>query len=330
MIPEQQNVAETAQRRTRRVLRELAKLVVSIGLVAALSYWVDWTEAREALSKARRDLLVAAFLVLLPTVPLAALRWMYCARTSGIFLPFGFYTKAMYSAAFVGQFLPAGLGTDAVRIAYFMHGRARLAHALQSILLDRLIGLGTVIFVMAVGLVIIWGQIPALLQTTALLLIAATGGGLAMVWYLDKIPLISNFSSSGKRRKVIDLVLAVRGSIISTHSAKAFLLSVAIYCLNNLAVYLIAAALGVHVAYFELLAVVSMAIFMSLLPVSVNGWGVREGTMIVGLSVLAVPKASALVISVLLGFGSALVTLPGAFIWWMKHRHDPAALSQQE
>lgn len=330
MIAEQQNATvEGTRRRTRVVLREVAKLAVSAGLIGALAYWADWSEVRGALVSARPELLLAALIVLLPTVPLAAWRWMHCAKASGIGLPLAFYVKATYSATFAGQFLPAGIGIDAVRLAYFVHGRARLAHALQSLLLDRLIGVGTVVVVMMAGLPIIWTRLPAALQTTAMLLVLGMCCGFAVIYVMDRIPLLRNFSGDGKRRKLIDLVLAVRGSFISMHSAKALLLSTGIYCLNNLAVYLIAAALGIEVGYFPLLAVVSMAVFLSLLPISVNGWGVREGAMIVGLSVLAVPKASALVISLLLGFGSALVTLPGAFIWYMKRRHGPVVADQQ-
>lgn len=293
-------------------------------LIAALCYALDWDEVKRALMRAQHGLLAAAIIPLAMAIPLAALRWLYCARASGIELPLPFYIRATYSGLFAGQFLPAGVGVDAVRLAYFMHGRARLAHALQSLVLDRLVGVVAMVFVMGAGLPAIWGRLPLALKGFGIFLVIATVLGLAGIWAIIKIPLLIRYEGVGRRRKLIDLILAVRGSMLSSNTAKAFIASVVIYCMSILGVYWIAASLSITVGYGELLAVVSMAMFLALLPVSLNGWGVREGAMVVGFAALAVPRESALIVSILFGFGTALATLPGAFIWYTK-RHRAAS-----
>lgn len=308
----------------RRWVREAIKVAVSGVMIALLAYWVDWSSVTQALVRADITELMVALACIAITVLLAAWRWSCCARASGIDMPMTFYVKATYSALFVGQFLPAGLGVDAARLAYFMHRRARLAHALQSLALDRVIGVVSVIFVLAVGLPIIWDRLPHALRLFGLALIAATIGGILVIVALGWIPWLRGYVGTGKRRKLIDLALAVRASVVSMRSVEAFLISCAIYCLMILGVYWIARSIGVEVAYLELLAIVAIAMFVSLLPVSVNGWGVREGAMVAGLAVLGVGKGPALAISLLFGFANALVTIPGAFAWYIRRKQNHA------
>lgn len=302
-------------------LRQSIKLLISVGLFAILIRTVDWRGVRGVLVKADPQQLAVAMLALAAAVLLAAWRWSLCASASGIALPRTFYVRATYAATFIGQVLPAGVGVDAVRLAYLMHGRGRLSRALQTLLLDRIVGIAAVIVVMVAGLPLMWDRLPLALKLLSIVLTTGLFGGGGVLWLFARLPFIVNFRGNGRRRKLIDLVLAVRGSILSKDALYAFLMSVIFYCVNIAGVRWFAAALGLEVPYLLLLAIVAMAIFLSLMPISLNGWGVREGAMVVGLSALSVSRESALAISLLYGAGSAIATLPGAFIWAMRRRH---------
>lgn len=294
-------------------------------MIVALAVWVDWASVTRAWASADVGYLILGLGAMAPTVMLAAWRWSYAARASNIDLPLGFYVKATYSALFVGQFLPAGLGVDAARLAYFMHRRARLAHALQSLALDRMMGVISMVSVLAAGLPVIWTELPGVLKLFALSLVFATALGFCIVLSVHRLGFLVRFGGSGKRRKLIDLVLAVRRSIASRESAMAFAISIGIYCLMILGVHLIADAIGIKTGYMSLLAIVALAMFVSLLPISVNGWGVREGAMVAGLAALGVPKESGLAISLLFGFANALITMPGIFVWHSRRKHEISA-----
>lgn len=312
-------------------LRQSLKLLISVGLFAILIRAVDWRGVRGILIKADPQLLAVAMLALATAVLLAAWRWSLCASASGIALPRGFYVRATYAATFIGQVLPAGVGVDAVRLAYFMHGRARLARALQALLLDRMVGIAAVIVVMAAGLPLMWNRLPLALKLLSMVLMAGLLGGCGVLWLFAKLPFIVNFRGEGRRRKLIDLLLSVRDSVLSKDALYAFLVSMIFYGVSIAGVRWFAAALGLDVPYLLLLAIVAMAIFLSLMPISLNGWGVREGAMVVGLSALSVSRESALAISLLYGAGSAVATLPGAFIWAMRRRHvDDGAEARPE
>ena len=48
---------------------------------------------------------------------------------------------------------------------------------------------------------------------------------------------------------------------------------------------------------------------ISALPISVGGWGVREGAMVAGLSIFSIPADTAIVLSISYGLGGLLVAL---------------------
>jgi len=56
-------------------------------------------------------------------------------------------------------------------------------------------------------------------------------------------------------------------------------------------------------------------LLLSLLPISIAGWGVREGAMIACLGLVGVDAASAFAVSALFGLTSVVVGLPGGLVW---------------
>ena len=57
-----------------------------------------------------------------------------------------------------------------------------------------------------------------------------------------------------------------------------------------------------------------------MIPVSIAGWGVREGAMVVAFGFVGIPAADALVVS--LTFGALLVAagMPGGILWLLSGR----------
>jgi len=81
------------------------------------------------------------------------------------------------------------------------------------------------------------------------------------------------------------------------------------------AVTAIAASLGVGDVISASAIVVPVALVAAAMPVSVNGWGVREGVMVAGFAVFGVAQTDAFLISVLLGFSVVLSAMPGGLTW---------------
>ena len=82
-------------------------------------------------------------------------------------------------------------------------------------------------------------------------------------------------------------------------------------------VYVLAMGLGITIGFGDLLVLVPPVILLSMLPISLAGWGVREGAMIVALGFVGVAQGNALALSFLFGVVNLLTALPGGVIWFV-------------
>jgi glycosyltransferase 2 family protein len=58
---------------------------------------------------------------------------------------------------------------------------------------------------------------------------------------------------------------------------------------------------------------------MAMVPVSIAGWGVREGAMVYGLGLANVPREAALIVSIVVGLSLAAIGLAGGVVWLMQN-----------
>jgi uncharacterized membrane protein YbhN (UPF0104 family) len=154
---------------------------------------------------------------------------------------------------------------------------------------------------------------------TSLLLTAF--GSVALVAILafglcvDLLPLPRTLIDRWWIKGILNLIKRVREGVLSRAGLAALGLSALIHVSTVIVVWLIALGLGVSLTPLAAFVVVPVAILASAVPVSLNGWGVREGVMVAGLALFGVASGDALLISVLLGFGVILSVLPGSITW---------------
>ena len=91
--------------------------------------------------------------------------------------------------------------------------------------------------------------------------------------------------------------------------------SVGGHLLACLAVWLTARAFDIDMPVLGTSMVTPMILLVASLPISISGWGVREGGMIVGLGMLGVSSADAALVSVVFGLISVLLGIVGGLVW---------------
>lgn len=78
------------------------------------------------------------------------------------------------------------------------------------------------------------------------------------------------------------------------------------------AVYCLALSSGAEISFIDLLTILPVISLIASLPISIGGWGVREGAFVYGLGLLGVPMETAFLISVQVGLiGMATTVLTG-------------------
>lgn len=293
------------------------KAVVSLLLLVFLAQKVDWldTEARVALAAPLP--LLAALALLIAAVLVAALRWCLLMRREGGAMTLGRAAQLTFAGMFFGQVLPATIGGDVVRGVLARRSGFAWPHVVSAIVLDRVTALLASVLLILAGLP--WLSDAAIgdassLKLTAVgsvALVAILAGGLC----IDFLPLPQWFKA--RRWIAAGLALAgrVRGGLMSRAGFAALGLSLLIHLSTVAVVIIIGEGLGVAVTPLAAFVVVPVAILAAAMPVSLNGWGVREGVMVAGLALFGISSGDALLISVLLGFGVILSVLPGSLTW---------------
>jgi hypothetical protein len=98
----------------------------------------------------------------------------------------------------------------------------------------------------------------------------------------------------------------------------------AIHALAVVAASLVARAYGVEPSLGVWVSIIPLSFLASAMPVSIGGWGVREGAIILLAAPLGVPPAEALLVSLTIGVLNVVASLPGALVLLRSHRADPA------
>ncbi len=106
--------------------------------------------------------------------------------------------------------------------------------------------------------------------------------------------------------------------------------SVAIHMITVLGVLAVTQALDLAIPFWNLFLVVLPVLLIIMIPVSIAGWGVREGAMIVAFGYVGLPQDQALAVSILLGLVLLGVGALGGLVWvlagarWLSTDHAVA------
>ena len=80
--------------------------------------------------------------------------------------------------------------------------------------------------------------------------------------------------------------------------------------------------LGVDVVWSGIVLIIPLVMLLMIIPVSIAGWGVRDGAMVVGMGYLVVAPEQAFTLSIIYGIMLLAIALPGGLVW-LAHRHYP-------
>jgi uncharacterized protein (TIRG00374 family) len=297
----------------------LLKVLITCVFFILIFNKVDFNSTIFLLRKTDTSIFILALVVVTLEVLIATVRWEVILNRLKINIPYVVALRYLWMGVFFNQALPSSIGGDALR-GYFLckHENCSISSATIGVLLDRVIGmLGLIILIVATtpllfGLVsdpiVVWGLVIAIIG-------ASSAIGIAMV--VDLIPnrwthwkIIQGMSIfSFKGRKVV----------FSYHGLVSIILSLVIQLSFVFAVWLLAYGMELDIELSSMLLIVPITNLLMALPISIAGWGVREGVMITGLGYLSVDPEAALALSILYGLLMLVVALPGLIGWlWSK------------
>ncbi len=257
----------------------------------------------------------AAVVLMALQIPLVALRWRVIVSAmsrGGISLPgVAAFLRITSVALFFGQILPF-VACDGLRVVMLREAGSSLRIAFKSTLLDRAIA-ALALFALALPTAlaspilsavraVLWpsiGFIALGLAAAAILIIAA--------------PVLHRF---GRRWRAVGVVtetlLDLRAILASrAHGPAVVLLCFVVHGLSIVVFWLLARGQGLPFGLVDAVAVVPLVLLVSMAPIAVGGWGLREGFVVLLLGASGIGHEDALLLSLSFGTAVLLASLSG-------------------
>jgi uncharacterized membrane protein YbhN (UPF0104 family) len=281
------------QRFNSQLILRIIGTVLSLGLLALLVYEEKWAEIVNAVRQVPPTAIVVSVILMIFSRFFVVTRWYVLLRSGGVQISYPRAVSLTFTGLFANNFLPTTVGGDVVRLTGAMQMGYDRAICLASIAADRLVGMAGMIITLPFGLFALlqWGASPSLV----------TGMTLMGLW-----------------ERAVDLVKRVLQTFsLWLKQPLALLLSFActwghISCAIGIVTILLN-SMGEHVTLWLLAGLWGLAYFVTLIPISINGYGVQELTLtFLFTQVGGVAVSHSLVFAVLSRLLFMVVSLPGA------------------
>ncbi|MBK8908858.1 MAG: flippase-like domain-containing protein [Rhodospirillales bacterium] len=312
-------------------------LTAKIGFTLALLWWAQTEFAADGLLSLYQDIspefVAAAVAIQAALTVLLTARWWLAARALGTRLP----TMAAWRLVWIGQFfnqtLPSSLGGDAYRIwALCTRYGASLGFASTSVVVDRLLALLAIPIIAMVGLwlvpeftrrpdiaVILW---PAVLAVAAVAIVLSRLDAVPAGWHrlAPRTFARAEWFSSALRGAARRRPIAIAG--VS--------LSIVIHMCVALSVYMLTRAIGLDAKLLHILLVTPLVLVIAMVPITISGWGLREGAMVTAFGALGYDVSLVFATSVAYGLTMIVIGLPGGLLWILQGSGERSAREQPE
>jgi glycosyltransferase 2 family protein len=303
------------------------KVAVSVGLLTVLLRQTDTGALLAQLRHMDVGWGIAALGTYAAMLVVSSWRWRLLLRAQTVHVGIGRLTQSFMVATFFNNFLPSNIGGDVVRVADTASQAGSKTLATTIVLVDRVLGLAALLAIGAIAAAAasLTGTPLAGVEYVWLSLLALVAG---LLLGLANRRLIARFLRRGKwahgegmQRRIDHLIGAIGRFAAQPRSLwTAFAGAVAVQVLI-IGFYLCAAhSLAVPFPPFAAAVIVPVSLAVQMVPVSINGFGVREAVFAFFFASLGLDVGSALVLSL----GSAglimLFSLGGGVVFLMRSR----------
>ena len=293
-------------RRRRVVLRA----AVSIGLLAGLAWWLDLGTVVSRLAQMRPGWVLLAVAISVVQVAVLAWRWRFTAGCLGVDLSYTAAWREYYLSIFLNQVLPGGVVGDVSRAWRQARAQTRVQEpggpAMRAVIFERLSAQAVMTTVAVVSLL----ALPVTVNRGSRLVLFGAGAVAVLIVITTVVWMRRQSSAQSLAGQVLaDLDAAhLSGPVFAAQLGSA-----AIVVGTYLATYVTAArAVGVDTPLPVLLPLVAPVLMTMLIPVTVAGWGLREGAAAVLWGAVGLTAADGVLVSVAYGLLVLIGSLPGA------------------
>ncbi len=308
----------------RRPLLIALKILISTALLAWILSRAALGDIAVAMAGTFLPLLIAAYSLDIIGLLIGVARWRVLLRTQATPPPtWRFLAQSYMIAAFFNNLLPSTVGGDASRSYDSYRASGGSTQAASSVVVDRLLGLLALVLFALVGLPFasqVAEAMPDLgrwLELGTLAMLGAVG----LIFFGSRLVRLRAYLPARVEpaiQQVWRAFASYRGGGQWRTLVKAFGLSLLLQANVVLYFVLIAKALHLDVPAQSFFLIVPLATFVTMLPVSINGIGLRENALAVMLAWYGVGAAQAVALAWLVYLGGLLTGVAGGIVYMLR------------
>ncbi|MGY2989887.1 MULTISPECIES: lysylphosphatidylglycerol synthase transmembrane domain-containing protein [Bradyrhizobium] len=300
----------------RRILLSTVKILISAALLYLSLRKVNLYDLASRIQVESLGWLGLAIAVTFLQIFLGVLRWREISVECGAPLETGQAMRFNVIGTFFNQTLPSSIGGDAVRLWLVARAGAGWRAATYSIFVDRAIGLIALAVVIAATLPWSYRLISDFHGWMALLLLdlaaLAAGFGFLLIGVLPWVWLKQWWATHHIHACA---VIANRVLFSRKRGLRVAILSIAIHVVTVVIAWCVVKSITAPVTFGQIFQLLPPVMLITMMPISIAGWGVREATMALAFGYAGLIANEGVNISLLFGAVSFVVGVFGGLVW---------------
>ena len=298
------------------------RIAVAVVLTAVVLFYSHPSQILAATAGADWRWLFAALALVLVDRTLMALRWidLLVALAPGSRPPLGTVIRVFFTSSFVSNFVPS-VASDLYRAYALSRYDVHLAESTASVLMDRALGVLSVVIVAAAALPFA-PSIAGLnsMVATIVLLFLACAVAATVIFSERAADLVRSTARLVPLRVLHTVTDALTDAVRRYHAHHRELLrvlawSVVVQVIRVLQAWCLGLSLGVHLPAWTWFVFIPLIVFIMQVPVSVNGIGTTQAAFLWFFVPQGAPAAEVVAISWLFWGLGIVGTLPGGILY---------------
>lgn len=280
-------------------------------------YQCDWQLALHTVKTIEPFFLVFVFMCMVGGVIISAYKWQVLLSVHNIQLPLAILNRYYFIAVFLNNFLPSSIGGDGFRIYKTAKDSASKGHAVVAVLIERLSGVWVLIFLGFLGGICMKATLPGMPYFSLMLwgigsILLLSGGGVIVLFALSD------------RYRASPQLPGWLGTLFSwvhdfrLHPGKSVqVVSISfvfqLYALSWM--LLLARAVGAEISIFDLAVAMMISNMAAMLPVSLNGLGLMDGSFIYIVSLMGMEYEHGVMMMLIMRIFLVFLSLIGCYFY---------------
>ena len=298
-------------------IKFLLRVLATVFILTLIMRSINAAQVWQVLMKTRLDYLAAALLLQFGSTAVSAYRWQMIMQNLHFGQNFAFYWCSYFKGMFFNQGLPTSIGGDAVRMLDIASRGFRKRDALYGVMVDRIIGLGALMSLTLLAYLLNPDILPKQVHRPIMLIIFTGALSFFSIFFIKYFTWLNRYP----KLAIISIIAERLHQALSSQRLLLVVASLLIPILALLGFFATGWALGLRVSLITYFAIVPPALVLTVIPISVAGWGVREGALIGLFSLIGADKTAVLMMSLLYGLTLIIVSLPGLVTYLKGRQH---------